>query len=260
LIHGQKVQELLHGTWIGHPLHVILTDVPIGAWTAATGFDALDSVTRRKQWQAATDAAITVGLLGAAGAAVAGLTDWQDTDPPARRIGLMHGLLNVGGVTLFTASLLMRKRKSRTVGRTLSLLGYAVATLAARLGGNMVYGQRIGVDHTSGQTLPQEFVGVLSESELAEGQPRRVEFQGTPILLLRINGRIFALAETCSRLGGPVSEGKVIDQSIKCPWHGSRFALEDGRVLDGPAVHPQPCLEVRVHNGRIGIRKPASAA
>src|SRR6185437_10412931 len=244
------------GTWIGHPLHVILTDVPIGAWTAATAFDALDLATVRNHWQVAADSAIAVGLVGAAAAAIAGLTDWQDTDPPARRIGLTHGLLNVGGVTLFTASLLMRKRKRRRAGLTLSILGYAVATLAARLGGNMVYGQRVGVDHTAGQELPKDFVRVLSDPELIEGQPRRADCQGVPILLLRRGGRIFALAETCSHLGGPLSEGKVIDQSIKCPWHGSRFALEDGRVLDGPAVHPQPCLELRVRGGQIEIRRP----
>jgi nitrite reductase/ring-hydroxylating ferredoxin subunit len=46
-----------------------------------------------------------------------------------------------------------------------------------------------------------------------------------------------------------------VGDSIQCPWHRSRFALEDGRVLDGPAVHPQPCLETRVRNGRIEVRK-----
>ncbi|HEX5430909.1 MAG TPA: Rieske 2Fe-2S domain-containing protein [Bryobacteraceae bacterium] len=257
---GQKVKNFLHGTWIGHPLHVILTDVPIGAWTAAMVFDVLDSMSRGNQWQSAANGAIAIGLAGAAGAAIAGLTDWQNTDPPARRIGLTHGLLNVGGVTLFASSLAMRKRNCGTAGRALSILGYAVATVAARLGGNMVYEQRVGVDHTSGQTLPDEFVSVLADSDLAENQPRRVQFQNVPILLVRRNGSIFALAETCSHMGGPLSEGKLIDQSIKCPWHGSRFALEDGRVLDGPAVHPQPCLEARVANGQIEIRKRASAA
>ena len=55
--------------------------------------------------------------------------------------------------------------------------------------------------------------------------------------------------------GGALSEGKLVEDSIVCPYHSSRFALEDGRVLDGPAVHPQPCLEVRARNGQIEVRK-----
>src|SRR6185312_8848141 len=67
---------------------------------------------------------------------------------------------------------------------------------------------------------------------------------GTSILLVRRGDRLFALAETCSHFNGPLSEGKLVGDSIVCPWHTSRFALQDGRVLDGPAVHPQPCLQV----------------
>ncbi len=252
---GRKVKNALHGTWLGHPLHAALTDVPIGAWTAAMCFDVIDAVGDRKEFGVAADAALMVGIVGALGAAVAGLTDWQDTDPPARRIGLTHGLMNVGSVALFASSLIARKRRSRALGRSLSALGYAVSTAAARLGGNMVYDQRVGVDHTAGQTLPGDFVPVLAESELLDGALKRVQHDGVPVLLAKRGSRIFALAETCSHMGGPLSEGRVIDESVKCPWHGSRFALEDGRVLDGPAVHPQPCLEVRVRNGQIEIRK-----
>ncbi len=254
---GQKIKNALHGTWLGDPLHVALTDVPIGAWTAAMVFDAIDAISDRGEFGTAAGSALAVGIVGALGAAVAGLTDWSDTDAPARRIGLIHGLLNVGGVALFAGSLVARKRKSPGWGRTLSVLGYAIATFAARLGGNMVYEQRVGVDHTAGQSFPDDFVPVLAESELPEGGLRRVEYKGTPILLAKRDHRVYALAETCSHLGGPLSEGQFVDGSVKCPWHGSRFALEDGRVLDGPAVHPQPCLEARVRNGQIEVAKAA---
>jgi nitrite reductase/ring-hydroxylating ferredoxin subunit len=63
-----------------------------------------------------------------------------------------------------------------------------------------------------------------------------------------------ALAETCSHLGGPLAEGQLEGNSVRCPWHGSRFALKDGSVLDGPATHPQPCFETRIRNGQIEIR------
>lgn len=251
---GQKIKNFLNGTWMGHPLHVILTDVPIGAWTAAEVFDVLEVASGSDGCGKAADTSIAIGIFGALGAALTGATDWQDADAPARRIGMIHGLLNLGGAALFTTSWFMRKRGSRTMGRLLSALAYAGMTYSARLGGNMVYDYRVGVDRTAGQSFPEDFVAVLSEAELSEDTPTRVEHEGVPILLVKRQNRIFALAETCSHFSGPLSEGKLISNSIQCPWHRSRFALEDGRVLDGPAVHPQPCLETRVHNGQIEIR------
>jgi nitrite reductase/ring-hydroxylating ferredoxin subunit/uncharacterized membrane protein len=252
---GRHAKNFLHGTWIGHPLHVILTDVPIGAWTTAIFFDALDSMNTRRQYRLAADTAVALGLVGALGAAATGLTDWQDIDPPARRIGLVHGLLNVASVVLFGSSLLARRRADRTKRRSLAALGYAVSVAAARLGGNLVYGQKIGVDHSAFENLPHEFTPVLSESDLADGKPVRAEHNGTPILLVRHGSHIYALAETCSHLGGPLSEGKLDGDVIQCPWHGSRFAVRDGHVVDGPAVHPQPCLEARIRSGQIEVRQ-----
>jgi nitrite reductase/ring-hydroxylating ferredoxin subunit len=75
-----------------------------------------------------------------------------------------------------------------------------------------------------------------------------------PVLLVRKGQRIYAIAETCSHLGGPLSEGTLEDLSVRCPWHGSRFSLEDGRVLEGPSVHVQPILDVRVRDGRVEVR------
>jgi nitrite reductase/ring-hydroxylating ferredoxin subunit/uncharacterized membrane protein len=235
---------------------VILTDIPIGAWTVAIAFDALDSMGARRPYSVAADTAVAFGLAGAVGAAVTGLADWQDIDPPARRIGLVHGLLNVASVALFGSSLLMRRRGSRTSGRGLAALGYAVSVAAARLGGNLVYGQKVGVDHAASEGLPGEFTPVLSESDLDDGKPVRAEHNGTSILLVRRGSQIYALGETCSHLGGPLSEGKLEDYVIQCPWHGSRFSIRDGHVVDGPAVHPQPCLETRIQNGQISLAAP----
>lgn len=252
---GQGLKNFLNGTWLGNPLHVILTDVPIGAWTTAVVFEALQCASGRDDFATAADAAVMIGVAGALCAAVSGVTDWQDADAPGRRIGLTHGILNLSATALFSASLFSRRRKSRSVTRILRALGYCLMTTAAHLGGEMVYTHRVGVDRTSGQAFPDDFVSVLAESELAESKPKRVEHDGVPILLVRRGTRIFALAETCSHFSGPLSEGKLMGDSIQCPWHRSRFALEDGRVLDGPAVHPQPCLETRVRDGRIDVRK-----
>lgn len=252
---AQKIRNFLNGTWLGDPLHVVLTDVPVGAWTAAMVFDALDVIRNRRDFAQAADSSIAIGLAAAAGAAVTGMTDWSDVDPPARRTGLIHALLNVGATALFTTSLILRKQRMRTGGRIASALGYTVLSYAAHLGGRMVYGYRVGVDRTAEQNFPEQFTAIAAASELADGKPTRAVHDCVPILLVRRGERIFAMAETCSHFSGPLSEGKLVDDTIVCPYHSSRFALEDGRVLDGPAVHPQPCLEVRTRNGQIEVRK-----
>ena len=257
---AQKIRNFLNGTWLGEPLHVVLKDVPIGAWTVAMFFDVFDSSGRSREFALAAEASIAIGILGAVGAAATGLTDWSDVDPPARKMGLLHGLVNVGATALFTTSLLLRRNKSRAGGRVAAALGYALMTYSAHLGGKMVYKHRVGVDRTDGFVYPENFTPVLSASELADDQPARAMHDGVPILLVRRGQRLFAMAETCSHFSGPLSEGKLVDESIECPYHASRFALEDGRVINGPAVHPQPCLEVRLREGQIEVRKPPLVA
>jgi len=143
--------------------------------------------------------------------------------------------------------------KSRRSGRIVGALGYAVMAYASHLGGKMVYEHRVDADRTDGRVFPDEFVATLPESTLADGKPTQAMYQGLPVLLVRRGDRVFAVADTCSHFGGRFP--KVVGDSIVCPYHPSRFALEDGRVMDGPAVHPQPCLEVRARNGQIEVRK-----
>src|SRR5678815_2811235 len=123
---GREVKNILHGTWLGHPLHPALTDVPLGAWTAALALDAMESISGRRELAVGADAAIAVGLVGAAGAAVTGLTDWSETNGRARKVGLLHGLLNVGATALYTTSLVLRRRNKRSAGLGFAMLGYAV--------------------------------------------------------------------------------------------------------------------------------------
>src|SRR5262249_30023267 len=155
---AQRLRNFLNGTWLGEPLHAALTDVPIGAWTAAMIFDALSLTGSGRKLAPAADASIAIGCAGAACSAVAGLTDWSDVDPPARRTGLIHGLLNIGATALFTTSFILRKKNSRAAGRFTAALGYGVMTFAAHLGGKMVYEYRVGVDRTAGQVFPADFV------------------------------------------------------------------------------------------------------
>ena len=254
---GREIKNFLHGTWLGHPLHPVLTAIPVGAWTVALALDALEGMSGRKECGSAADLAIGVGLLGAVGSAVTGITDWSETDGSARRVGLLHGLLNIAATTLYTTSFVMRKRKrSRQSGIAMSMLGYAVASTAAYLGGHLVFGEQIGVDHTATANAgnPKKFTRVMADDELKENKPTRVDANGVAILLVRRKGEIYALTETCPHLGGPLSEGKLVGDAIQCPWHKSELALEDGHVVNGPTAYPARCFDVRVRAGQIEVR------
>jgi len=259
---GRAVKNFLHGTWLGHPLHPALTDVPLGAWTTALVFDTLDAGSRGWPWQTAArrraDDAILVGIVGAVGAALAGLTDWQHTNGTARRTGLAHAALNTVALGLYTGSLVVRRRGSRGAGRSLAVAGFGMVMASAWLGGRLVYRERVGVDHAQREE-PEGFLRALRESELREGQPVRAEIDGLRVVLVKRNGRVYAIGERCSHLGGPLAEGEMRDDSIVCPWHGSRFALADGRVLDGPATMPQPCFETRIRDGFVEVRRRPEA-
>ncbi len=253
---GQKVKNALHGTWLGHPLHPALTDIPVGAWTVALVCDALEDMTGRKEFAQGADIAVAVGLAGAVGSAITGIADWSDTDGRARKVGLVHGMLNLGGALLYGTSLIFRNQKKRNLGRGFGILGYAVAAGAAYLGGELVYNEQVGVNHAAGGApLPGKFTPVMAAEDLPEGEMKKADAKGFPVLLVRQNDEIHALADTCSHAGGPLSEGKLEDGAVVCPWHGSRFDLETGKVLDGPATHPAPCFETRIRKGQIEVRK-----
>jgi nitrite reductase/ring-hydroxylating ferredoxin subunit len=225
--------------------------------------DALDGGRRsgrRGGYAAGADAAVAVGIVGAAAAALPGLADWHHTSGGTRRSGLVHGLLNTAALALYTGSLALRRAGRRGEGRALSGLGFAVLLAAAYIGGHLVYRLRLGVDRSQPTLESEEFVAAASLADLREGVLTRVDVSGVAVLLVRRGGRVAALAETCSHLGGPLADGRLEDDSVRCPWHGSRFSLEDGRVLEGPATAAQPCFETRVREGRVEIRRRQAAA
>jgi nitrite reductase/ring-hydroxylating ferredoxin subunit/uncharacterized membrane protein len=250
---GRRIRDALHGTWLGHPLHPVLTDIPVGAWSVAA---ITDVIGRDRRADAVAETAIGIGLIGAVGAAITGLTDWQHTTANDRRVGVVHGLLNVSATALYATSLVLRRRGDRGAGRAVGGLAFTIALGAAYLGGHLVYRKRIGVDHAP-HAAWDDFVAALPESALRESTARRVEVRGVPIVLVRRAGRVSALADECAHLGGPLSEGQFDDVSIRCPWHGSRFALDDGAVLEGPSTFSQPCFETRLRDGQIEVRPRA---
>jgi nitrite reductase/ring-hydroxylating ferredoxin subunit/uncharacterized membrane protein len=250
---GRQAKNLAHGVWLGHPLHPVFTDIPIGAWTAGLAIDAVAAARSDRAMERAGDVAMAVGLAGAAAAAVTGLTDWSETYGRPQRTGLVHGLLNITATTLFAAAYMLRKNGSRSTGQTCALAGYSVAIGAAWLGGDLVYDQRIGVTHARVGD-PEQFTPIARSEDVAEGAMIRARVNDTDAVVVRQRGRACALAHPCSHLGGPLSEGTLKDGSLVCPWHGSEFSLENGAVLNGPATVPQPVFDVREQGGNVQVK------
>lgn len=249
---GYAVKNALHGVWLGHPLHTALTDIPIGAWATTLALDAKAAASGDVSYTRAADFALAFGLAGAVGSAVTGLTDWSETDGRAKRIGLIHGLLNVSATALMVTAYMLRRREERRAGEVCTLAGIGVAMAGAYLGGELVFAERIGVTHASVDE-PERFTSVLASAALADGTMQRVQVNDLDLLLVRQHGRVCALAHACAHLGGPLSEGTLKDGTVVCPWHGSEFRLEDGAVVNGPSTHAQPCFDVRERNGQIEV-------
>lgn len=250
---GSRRGDLLNGTWLGHPLHPVLTDVPIGFWTASSAFDAA-AVAGVKGADRASEASIAIGLAGAVATAVSGAADWQHSVGDTRRVGVHHAVMNAGATLLYALSLLLRLSGRRAAGRTVALGAMGVATAGAYLGGYLVYRARMGIDHAPREGAPDAWTRVASLDELVDGQPRRARAGGLDLVLVRQGGEVFALAASCSHLGGPLDEGTVEGDAIVCPWHGSRFDLATGRACNGPTTFDQPALEARVSEGSVEVR------
>ncbi|MEU6413546.1 Rieske 2Fe-2S domain-containing protein [Microbispora sp. NPDC046933] len=248
-----RARGFLHGVWLGHPFHPLLTDVPIGSWTTALVLD----LTGQKR---AARAAVGVGLAGALAAAVTGLHDWQYTHDNARRVGLVHGTLNALALGLYGWSWVQRGRGHHLRGQLAALLGYPVIAVSGFLGGALTFRHRIGVDQTDRQLEPRRFTRVLAERDLTENSPRRVRAGDVDVVLVRADGRIHALDNACPHLGAPLSQGWLRDGSLTCPWHGSQFELHSGESLNGPSVAPAPCFQTRVRDGWIEVRRMPAVA
>ncbi len=222
-------------------------------------FDAIYSIDRRVDSARAADICVGTGIIGAVGAALTGLADWSETYGRPARIGVVHATSNTIALSFFTASYFLRKR-NRRAGIIASLAGYAFATIGAGLGGHLVFAENQGVNHAAAEDLPTEWIRLLPMDELMDGKPHRAKLKERDIVLVRHAGKTYALLDSCAHLGGPLHKGTVDDCSITCPWHGSRFALNDGRVLDGPATSNQPTFETRVIDGYLEVRSFSAEA
>lgn len=247
------VKDALSGTWLGHSLHPLLTDIPIGSFTSATLLDFLGGKKGRK----AADLLVAVGLLSSIPTAAAGLADWSDTFGEPQRMGLVHAGANAVGLAFYGISLIHRRRGHRFRGAALGLAGMGAMSVGGYLGGHLSYSRGVGVNNAFHEEQPVDWTPVIEDSALDDGTPIKVEAGGASVLVYRNDGRITAIGARCTHAGGPLDEGEVDKAActVTCPWHQSEFRLDDGTVVHGPATVPQPAYDVRVEGTKVEVRR-----
>jgi nitrite reductase/ring-hydroxylating ferredoxin subunit/uncharacterized membrane protein len=253
-------KDALHGTWLGHPLHPVLVQFPVGTWTSAGLLDLVPPL------RPAATVLIGTGVAVAVPTALSGAADWAEQGTGVRRLGVLHAAANVAALGLYVGSLVARARGRGGLGRALSWTGLSIATGSAAVGGHMTYAQSSGVSHavTAARALTSDWIDLGPLDDLPEGRPVLRTGSGVggdvPLAVVRRGSRVDVLIGTCAHLSGPLYEGAVEDvrghACLVCPWHGSAFDLDNGEPRRGPAAVAQDRLEVRMQTGRVMARLP----
>jgi nitrite reductase/ring-hydroxylating ferredoxin subunit/uncharacterized membrane protein len=243
------LRDLLVGRWLGHPLHAVLTDAPIGILFLVIVFDILG-------FPDVAAITLAIGILAMLAAALAGFADYADTDGKARERATLHATLMVTTLVLYLVSLAVRLSAGTAVasaaGMWISVLAFLVLSAAAYVGGDVVYvlGNMVSRHAFRGAGTkwialePAEVDSITGE--IAEGRLVKAKLGINQLVLIRQGDQVLALHDTCAHAGGPLNEGKLIDGTIvECPWHYSRYVMANGHVVQGPSVYDQPSYEVR---------------
>jgi nitrite reductase/ring-hydroxylating ferredoxin subunit/uncharacterized membrane protein len=257
---GRYLQDLLNGVWLGHSLHAVLVDVVVGAATAAVLLDLLRVVFGVDGLETATTWVVGLTLLAGIGALLTGLTDFKDTSPDSatRDVAGLHGVINLVGLVGFALSIVSRLNGDHDGGFWSLLIGYAIISVGAYIGGHVVYkyGYAVNRNAFGRGKRAGDFSAVLPAAELPENTPTSVSFGSTAVMLVRRGEVVHALKNTCSHLGGPLSDGTLREDTIQCPWHGSVFRLSDGGVVHGPATSRQVSYRARIRGEQVEIQGP----
>jgi nitrite reductase/ring-hydroxylating ferredoxin subunit len=261
VLRPQAFKDLLHGTWLGHPLHPVLVQVPVGSWVSAGLLDAIPPM------RPAATVLIGTGVVAAVPASLAGAADWSEQAVGVRRLGALHAVANSAALSLYVGSLVARGRGRGTLGRVLSYTALGIASGSAAIGGHMSYAQSSGASHaaTAARTLTSDWIDLGPLDDLPQGRPALRTGKGdslaVPLAAVRRGTKVDVFIGVCSHLSGPLYEGAVEDvrgrECLVCPWHGSAFDLDSGSPRRGPAANPQEKLEVRMEAGRVMARLPS---
>ncbi|MEO5885300.1 MAG: Rieske 2Fe-2S domain-containing protein [Candidatus Limnocylindrales bacterium] len=256
----RPVKDLLNGTWLGHPLHPAVTDIPIGAFLAAVVLD-LVALPTAAFW------AVVVGQVAFVTSLLTGLADYADTDGSARARATIHGTIMVIGGALTAASLVLRQGGAADGApqTALLILGLLVISAGAYVGGDVVYlfGNMVSrhAFRGAGTKWIRLDTGAIDDlTLLADSTPTKMKAGINDLVVVRIGDSIHVLHAQCAHAGGPLAEGRVTpDGCLECPWHGARYRLTDGALRRGPSVYDQPSYEIRpVDGGGYEVRRAVS--
>jgi nitrite reductase/ring-hydroxylating ferredoxin subunit len=245
----QRLHSALTGRWLGHTLHPALVLVPAGCWAGAAILDASGP------GSAAARRLVGAGVVAAGPAVLTGTAEWIDTGGAERRVGVAHALSNDVAVTAMTLSWLARRRGATWLCVGLAGVGLAAVGLGGYLGGHLAYVRGVAVNTTAFQSGPDRWQRIVRFDELTPGAATRVEVDSLEYVAVRRDDGVRVLENRCTHRGGPLNEGEVVDGCIECPWHGTRFRLDDGEVVVGPGAVPQPAYETRVVEGWVETRR-----
>jgi nitrite reductase/ring-hydroxylating ferredoxin subunit/uncharacterized membrane protein len=237
VLDGGRRRDLLSGVRLGHPLHPALVAVPLGMWSAALVADLMGETDVAQKLTA-------VGLAGAGPTVATGLSDWMDTADAEQRVGLVHMGANLIATAMVGAGWVARRRGHGRVGAALGGVGLAAASVGGWLGGHLAYALGVGVDTNAFDGGPTEWTDLEWDDPASEATVRSAQADGVSLVGVDVDG-LQVMANRCSHRGGPLSDGEVNGRCIRCPWHGSRFDLATGQVVQGPASVAQPVYQVR---------------
>ncbi|HEX3825087.1 MAG TPA: Rieske (2Fe-2S) protein [Mycobacteriales bacterium] len=255
---SQRVRDTLHGVWLGHPLHPPLTDVPIGTWSAAAILDALPGT------GAASATLITAGCVGYVPTILAGWADWAELHPQQQRVGLVHAAAGAAAFSCYVGSLAARAKGSSLRGKVWAYAGFALMSATGYLGGHLAFRQAAGVNHVESvpHLFPEGWQEIGRLDDLPDGELIERAVDGVGLLVVRRGQHVDVLANMCSHLAAPLSEGSFMAENgqgcVVCPWHGSAFRLSDGAVVHGPATAPMPRFETRIVDGALEVMLPGA--
>lgn len=244
---GGRLFDLLHGRVMGHSLHPALSDLPIGLWFGMVVLDIAG-------YPHAAAILAVGGIIAGLATAATGVADWTVSDGRDRRVGLLHGILQTIAILLVAVSVVLRIVDATLVGQILGAAGLLLSLGAAYLGGHLVLGRGVMVDHTAWIRGPRRWTRAIALADLPEGVPKAVAVEHRQVLIYRDGVTVSAMENACTHAGGPLSLGPCANGIVKCPWHGSCFRLRDGAVVKGPASHPQPMLDARAQDGWVEVR------
>ena len=246
--------DVLSGRVVGHPLHPVAVQIPLGCWVGATAIDMLGGRSARP----AARLLVGLGVVSSAPAVLSGMAEWVHTRDAERRVGAVHAAVNALGVVCFGAS--WWRRRAGGSGRRSALAGMAVVGIGGWLGGHLAYNRGVGVNTAAFLPVLRTWTPVVPRAAVGPGAITGASADGVAIALAEHPpgegtqaGAVVAMESRCTHRGGPLHEGALEGGCIRCPWHGSLFDLVTGEARRGPASVGQLVYRTRVIDGQVEV-------